>query len=136
MTMVGLLRAVQGVRVFGLPERVRCSTSESHERAVEVPDARNVGAISAQLRAQIGTEVALMRLPVLKPTKRPKGSTSTESRRSGTSLRRSLERKLRPSRPSSAAWRAASRPPRLPKVRSDQLWVLIGERSFRMRIML
>jgi hypothetical protein len=49
----------------------------------------------------------------------------------------SRERGLSPSRrPSSAAWRAAMRPPRLPKARSDQLWVDIGERSLRMRIML
>ena len=53
---------------------------------MERPEVRNVGPMNSQLRAQIGTEVALIRFPVLNPTKSPKGrATSTESKRAGIS---------------------------------------------------
>src|SRR5918997_2452905 len=123
-------------RVFFSPERVRWRTSESHERAVERPEARNVGPMNSQLRAQSGTEVAEIRFPVFEATLSPTGIARIVRKRAGMSFTSLTRRLSSPSSPSSAAWRAEIKPPRLPKAKTDQLWVDIGERSLRIRSML
>ena len=110
--------------------------SESQESAVERPEARNVGPMNSQLRAQSGTEVAEIRFPVFEPTFSPTGSARRERKRAGMSFTSLTRRLSSPSRPSSAAWRAEIRPLRVPKAKTDQLWVDIGERSLRTRSML
>src|SRR5215211_155818 len=136
MTMIAFSARWSVCRVFFWPEFVRWSTRESQESAVESPEARNVGPMNSQLRAHRGTEVAEIRLPVLEPTLSPTGIARIERKRAGMSFA-SLTRGLpSPSRPSSAAWRAAISPLRVPKAKTDQLWVDIGERSLRMRSML
>jgi hypothetical protein len=103
MTMVAFSARCRVRRVFSSPERVRWSTSESHDRAVESPEARNVGPMNSQLRAHKGTEVAEIRFPVFEPTLSPTGTARIERARAGMSFT-SLTRKLSsPSRPSSAA---------------------------------
>jgi hypothetical protein len=89
--------------VFFSPQRPRFRTSERYESAVETPEARNVGPMRAQLRAQIGTEVALNSVPVFDPINRATGRARMPRRRAGTSLVRTLESELPPSSPSSAA---------------------------------
>ena len=73
MTRVAFSARWRVRRVFFSPECVRWRTSESHERAVESPEARNVGPMNSQLRAHRGTEVAEIRFPVLEPDVEPDG---------------------------------------------------------------